>query len=679
MDRPVEKKFLSQKGRLFVLSFLMLFTELALIRWTGSNVIYLSYFSNFVLLGSFLGIGIGFLRGRTQPYLFPWAIVLLAFFVGFVLGFPVTIQRASEEDMLFFGVGTQGLPVWVALPIVFLTVATIMASIAQGVARLFASFEPLEAYRLDILGSLAGIAAFSLLSFLWAPPVVWGAIAAIAFLSVCDRPVRLVQFAGAAALVAALGAESLVPQYSWSPYYKLAVFQFGPGVVAISANGIPHQVILPLEKYSVKNALYLLPYQARTSKRLDRVLVVGAGNGVDTAIALRHGARRVDSVEIDPRIYQIGQQLNPARPYQDPRVHIHIDDGRAFLQRDTNRYDLILFALPDSLTLVSGQSSLRLESYLFTIQALASARAHLASNGVFAMYNVYREPWLVDRLALTLRDVYGHPPCIVHQAEHAAVLTIGLQPTGTRCDHVWQPGEGPIPAPVTDDRPFLYLKSASIPTLYLISLALIALVSLLAIRASAGPFRLMRPYADLFFMGAAFLLLETKSVVGFALLFGSTWFVNALVFFGILLAVYAAIETARRFTVRKPALAYIALFSWLALAWAIEPSSLLGLATSLRLTAAVALAFGPIFLANLIFADRFRSSASSTIAFGTNLLGAMLGGILEYASLLIGYRDLLVVVAVLYALAFGIEALDARHRKRDSEWCADTSLSPQSP
>ncbi|HZZ01212.1 MAG TPA: hypothetical protein VFE36_16740, partial [Candidatus Baltobacteraceae bacterium] len=388
-----------------------------------------------------------------------------------------------------------------------------------------------------------------------------------------------------------------------------------------------------------------------SAKHVGRVLVIGAGNGIDTAVALRQGAVSVDAVEIDPRIFEIGRRLNPDKPYTDPRVHVHIDDGRAFLQRDAGRYDLILFALPDSLTLVSGQSSLRLESYLFTSEAVASARAHLRPGGVFAMYNVYREQWLVDRLAQTLDTVFGHPPCIDTFQLHTAVLAVGLVPRDTSCANVWRPGPEGAPAPVNDDRPFLYLKTASIPGLYLVALGLIALCSLIAVRLTVGPLRSMRPYADLFFMGAAFLLLETKSVIVFALLFGSTWFVNALVFFGVLLAVYAAIETAKRFTFRNPAILYAALFAWLTVAWAIEPSRLLALDVPLRLAAAIALSFGPIFLANVIFADRFRSVAASTVAFGANLLGALLGGILEYASLVVGYRDLLIVVALLYALA----------------------------
>ena len=79
---------------------------------------------------------------------------------------------------------------------------------------------------------------------------------------------------------------------------------------------------------------------------------------------------------------------------------MHIDDGRAFLERTDRTYDTVIFALPDSLTLVAGSGPLRLESYLFTAQALQAVRgAPRAPAASFAMYNSYREPWLVDRYA----------------------------------------------------------------------------------------------------------------------------------------------------------------------------------------------------------------------------------------------------------------------------------------
>ena len=170
----------TSRARLVGLSFLMLFVELALIRWTGSNVIYLSYFSNFVLLGSFLGIGIGFLRSRASRQLFPWAAPSLALFVFFVLAVPVQVDRTGTQ-LIFFGGTPTGLPMWLTLPIVFIAVAVIMAMIADGVARTFATFDPLEAYRLDILGSIIGIAAFSALSFLGTPPIAWAIVVGISF------------------------------------------------------------------------------------------------------------------------------------------------------------------------------------------------------------------------------------------------------------------------------------------------------------------------------------------------------------------------------------------------------------------------------------------------------------------------------------------------------------------
>jgi hypothetical protein len=153
-------------------------------------------------------------------------------------------------------------------------------------------------------------------------------------------------------------------------------------------------------------------------------------------------------------------------------------------------------------------------------------------------------------------------------------------------------------------------------------------------------------------MGTAFLLLETKNVVQFALLFGTTWLVNALVFAGVLIAVLAAVEVSRHVVIRRPALVYLALLAALVTTWIVPPQALLGLSPLPRFAAASALAFAPIFLANVVFSQRFRDTSDSATAFGANLLGAMVGGVLEYTSLIFGYRWLLILITGLYALAF---------------------------
>ncbi|MFG1695372.1 spermidine synthase [Nonomuraea sp. NPDC049309] len=656
VDDGEKTHWLAVRPRLVLASAFMLFLELALIRWTGSNIVHLSYFTNFVLLGSFLGIGLGFLRvGRSdrQPYYSP---VVLALLVIVVLAFPVTVDRDTEGVLYWTSLSTSGPPAWAILPVVFCAAAIVLMGPAELVGRCFPELPRLEAYRYDLIGSLTGIAAFTLLSFLSAPPVFWGLIAAGCYaVLLVPRPPAL--YAGlvvvpAVAVIGLLLAETLTAGALWSPYYKVTTKPLvlaGVPVTDIAVNGIPHQQAVPAHVRLQWEAQYGLPYE-RTAKQPKDVLIVGAGSGTDVAIALSKGAARVDAVEIDPKLRELGGSTHPDRPYDDPRVTTHITDGRAFLERSDDTYDLILFALPDSLTLVSGASSLRLESYLFTEEAMRAARAHLKPGGTFSMYNYYRESWLVDRLAATMQRAFGHAPCVdvVSTAGQQAVITAGLTAADQRCATEW-PGAAPgTPEPAGDDRPFLYLKDATIPPLYLITLGLILAVSLLAVRAVAGPYRRMRPYADLFLLGVGFMLLETKSVTGFALLFGTTWVVNAIVFAGVLVAVLCAVEVTRRFRTPPLPVMYAVLFAGLLLAWLVPNEWLLALPVPLRAVAAVTVAFLPIFAANVIFAKRFADTADATTSFGANLLGAMVGGCLEYVALVVGYKGLLIVAAVLY-------------------------------
>jgi SAM-dependent methyltransferase len=551
----------------------------------------------------------------------------------------------------------RALPEWISVPVVFAGVVIVMAGIAGRVAMLFGRFEPLEAYRLDVVGSIAGIVAFSVLSFLHADPFAWSLVIVVAFAFLLLGSITRVVAAGLAAVVILGAVIAAAPRDEWSPYQRVSYrAPTADGKVAIFVNNRPHQTLAPIDLLLQQQPFYGDPYTHLVRSDPGNVLIVGAGSGNDVAIALRNGATHVDAVEIDPVLQQLGVEFHPDHPYQDPRVTVHIDDGRAFLERTSSTYDLILFALPDSLTLVSGQGGLRLESYLFTEEAMASVRDHLRPDGVFAMYNYYR-PDVFARYATTMVKVFGHAPCLDRgetgaSSRSQSVLTIARAPGGISCSTPWR-ATGLGPEPATDDHPFPYLRGRTIPGFYLVTLALVVLASLGFVRSGSGrPMRAMRPYLDLFFMGAAFLLLETKSVVQFALLFGTTWFVNSLVFAGILLSVLAAVEVARRARLPRPVVLFGALLVALIVAWAVPPDALLSLALVPRFALATALAFAPVFLANLIFAQRFRDVGASTVAFGANLLGAMVGGVLEYAALMVGYRALLIGVAAIYLLAY---------------------------
>jgi hypothetical protein len=171
-----------------------------------------------------------------------------------------------------------------------------------------------------------------------------------------------------------------------------------------------------------------------------------------------------------------------------------------------------------------------------------------------------------------------------------------------------------------------------------------------AAKASGTSLRRFSPH--FFLLGVAFLLLETRALVTFSLLFGTTWIVNSLVFFAVLASVLLAIAINARFRIRNPRWLYVGLLASIAIAWVLPPATLLIEPAWLRYLLAGVLAFAPVFFANLVFSHSFRDTWTADMAFASNLLGAMVGGAVEYVGLLTGYQALLVIVAVLYIAAW---------------------------
>ncbi|MGV1003833.1 MAG: spermidine synthase [Candidatus Nanopelagicales bacterium] len=683
--------------RLVLASTLMLFTELALIRWLGANVLHLSYFSNIVLLGSFLGIGLGFLRTKpdARP---PWYFVpMMGLLIVLVLVVPLGVDRTNSDLIFFTSLTTHGPPAWVVLPIVFVVTAAVLYGPGYLTGQCFFGLPRLSAYRYDLIGSITGITAFTLLSFLGSPSVVWGIVfsaLSLALLWPSPRAAADVRQAGAgvdraaprsqaAAIprlalgLAALGAvvavggltyESVQPNVRWSPYYKIETSTQQTTIgefTTILANGVPHQAVTDVNARIKFEPFYTIPYERSLREEPGKVLIVGAGTGTDVALALLKGATSVDAVEIDPEILNLGKTINPNKPFSDPRVTYHNNDGRAFIERTGQKFDTVLFALPDSLTLVAGASQLRLESYLFTQPAMDRVNEILTPDGVYAMYNYYREPWLVGRLGASMAAAFDHPPCIdLNTQFNSAVLVVAKDSAMQKCSATDNAATllAGAPAPVDDDRPFLYLKTPHIPGFYLAVLVMILLLSFGAVRLAVGKIARTRRYADLFLLGAAFMLLETRAVTMFALLFGTTWVVNAIVFGGVLVVVLCAVEftawlkrTGRKDSFPLP-VAYGVLLASLAVAWLVPLQSLLALPMGVRIVAAVAITFLPVFTANVVFASRFDASEEPGLAFGVNLLGSMVGGTLEYLALIVGYRSLLMIAALLYLAALTIGA-----------------------
>jgi len=385
--------------RLFALVFLTLYLELALIRYTSAEVLYLGYFSNFVLISAFLGIGTGFLLAERKWNLLKWAPLAVLGLLAFVLAtrIDVTALRQSTGQLFFGRPGnTLEIPLALSLAIIFVTSVFIFAAVAQATARLFKHYTPIVAYSIDIGGSLAGIAVFTLHSALGGNPLQWFAVIFVIFALLNLRHALPVVLTGAVVIAVLMLAKPADRMVSWSPYQRIDVQPVDHGYL-ILANGIGHQTMVPV---GYKEPIYDFPY--RTVKQItkrqgyDDALIIGSGGGTDVSYALHYGVKHVDAVEIDPEILAAGRKLHPAQPYSDPRVSAYNTDGRAFMERTDKRYDLIIFALPDSLASFSNLSNIRLESFLFTNESFTQARDLLKEDGVLILYNYYRKDWLVD-------------------------------------------------------------------------------------------------------------------------------------------------------------------------------------------------------------------------------------------------------------------------------------------
>jgi SAM-dependent methyltransferase len=668
---------------LFVSSFLVLFLETALIRWMPAYVRLLAYFSNFILLASFLGIGVGCLLAFRRRNLFAWFPLIQLAVVVAVDRLRLEVALPSTSTIYFSsGTAEPVVPVesTLLLPLLFVTVAALFVTVAHRMGRELTGRPPLRAYVINLLGSLAGVAAFALVSWLQLPPIVWFGVATAAALPFVFDGRRLVAAANIALLAASLVIVYRMQSGSlWSPYYRITVFQDKADTV-VEVNHIFHQSMAPVTH---KEYFYQWPYTV-FGDSFDEVLILGAGTGTDVAAALRHGAKHVTAVDIDPVILRLGAERHPDRPYSDPRVTVVCDDARHFLRTSTKKYDLVVFALIDSLTVQSSFSGVRLESYMFTKESFESVRDHLSPRGVMVLYNYFREKWLVDRLANTAAEVFGRDPLgHVHQDRaYLAVMLAGPRvaeltttPPLPADVNAYGQAHHPSPAhplirdpgvaPATDDWPFLYMRSPGIPRHYLGALAVVLGLSALAVWLAIRDQTLPAPPAlpalpalpapkwswHFFLLGAGFMLLETKSIVQFALLWGSTWSSASLAIASVLVMALASALVAGRVEIRRRGVIAAVLLGLIVLNYFVPVGRVTFASRAAESLFYGLLVFSPVFCAGLLFSSSFRRSSSTATDFGANLLGAIVGGVGEYLSLFAGYRFLLVLVAVCYMAA----------------------------
>src|SRR5438876_4633692 len=428
-------------------SLLSLFLELLMIRWISSEIRIFAYFKNFVLIACFLGFGLGchLSRRRANLLLLVVPLTTLTLLIKLpwrslrtLMGLIPALVGASSEVHVW-GVHPEfSFPLLVAAIAIIVPIFSLICFLFIPLGQLVGWYlqnasKGILAYSVNVLASLGGIILFTVLCFLNQPPMTWLLVAGLLLVRLL-WDLRRLRWATALVFVACLGLLSLgVGNHKavyWSPYQKLTLApREDAGKVILyelTTNDIFYQQILDLspgfvashpelfDKLPVEWNPYNLPYHFYS--RPPSVLVLGAGMGNEAAAALRTGAGHVTAVEIDPLILQLGEKLHFEKAYSSPLVQHVQDDARNYVQSSHNRFDLIVFSLLDSHTTSSHFTNIRIDNYVYTLEALQAAKRHLLPDGVFIVKFDVETPWVAGRLYSLLDTVFGRAPLQV-QAE----------------------------------------------------------------------------------------------------------------------------------------------------------------------------------------------------------------------------------------------------------------------
>lgn len=678
---------------LALISLLSLFLEMLMIRWISSEIRVFAYFKNLVLVACFLGFGLGcYLCGRRVQLM---AMVAPLLVLTVVLKTPLSpIRQIVTALPQMLGGGTEvriwGVP---ALPTSWLGTLLALAVMVPLFAVVAMMFVPagqlvgwylekasngVTAYSVNVLASLAGIGAYTLLCFLYQPPAVWMLVAGLLAVLVFWRKPQARWVLGATFLACVLLLSVRDHRHTstyWSPYQKLDLRpNYENGRIAsytLNTNDSWYQQIVDLSPEFVQShpeefrerpaewRAYNLPYRFYPAPA--SVLVLGSGMGNDVAAALRNGAGRVVAVEIDPLILKLGGELHFEHPYQSPRTQVVLDDARSYIQNSKDSFDLIVFSLLDSHTTASHFSNIRIDNFVYTREAMEKARQLLKPDGLFVVKFQVDNPWVVGRLYALMKATFGQDP-VQFEMDTTGYDTGGrffIAGSRLRIEQAMSnpalaafvhehSGMATEPARLTtDDWPYFYQHEPGLP----ISVILVSVAVLLTFGWFLRQTSRTEGSVDFHFLllGAGFMLLEAQIVSRMALLFGTTWVVNSIVVSGLLCLIVAANLVYQRFPEIPMRWAYAGLFVSLVVSFAVPLEKLFFESFAVRAVVSTIVLCLPVFFAGIIFVSSFAKANFQGSALGSNLFGSLAGGLLESLSLWFGLKSLIILAAVIYA------------------------------
>jgi spermidine synthase len=696
----------NQAWGIFLISILGLFLETLFIRWIGTEIRIFAYLQNTVLVACFLGLGIGMFTS-SKPIAIKQSLIPMTVFLclmaipltRLVLGSISEILSTFGDFVIWTSQGTNNINQSIILLIagliltygVLILIVDMFVPIGRILGRLMnVNQNPILAYSINIFGSILGTWSFVLLSFFYQPPFVWFLITAILiaifiFWSNRDRKINFGLLALLVILSWFAGQVSGALKVTWSPYQKLVVRQSQAnwlGDYYIDVNNIGYQVIMDLSEARVSAEPERFPPGLRGLSQYDMpamlhpnpnsILLVGAGSGNDAAGALRHGVQSVTAVEIDPAIINIGSEFHPEHPYSSPKVEVVNDDARSFFATTTQKYDVISFGLLDSHTTTSLTNA-RLDHYVYTKESIIQAKSRLKEGGIMVLTFEAQKPFIADRIQRVLEEVFNQPP-IVFRIPLSAYGAGGVMfITGDLENVQRQLQQNPAlaayirhlqttnPVPLThntkittDDWPYLYLESPKIPLLYYLLIGLIAAVFLRSYRkwqASKDISITNRMFWHFASLGAAFLLLEVQNISKASVVLGNTWQVNAVIISSILTMALLANWIAYKFPKLPVSPVYFLLVGTCLALYFIDLARFGFLPYPLKATIVGALTSLPMLFSGIIFIRSFAIAPDKSNALGANLIGALVGALLQSITFVAGIKALLLVVAGFYLLS----------------------------
>jgi hypothetical protein len=205
----------------------------------------------------------------------------------------------------------------------------------------------------------------------------------------------------------------------------------------------------------------------------------------------------------------------------------------------------------------------------------------------------------------------------------------------------------------TDDWPFFYMPRRIYPVTYLVMVLQVLVLSLL-FAANFLPERPKFSHLSFFFLGAGFMLIETKGITEMGLTFGNTWQVIGIVIAGILIMAFLGNLAVHWLRLRRSLIPYLLLFATLTAGWCVARSGGFASTPIGRLETAIVLTL-PLLFSGIIFSTLLSSKGQVSGMIAMNLLGAMCGGLLEYNSMYFGFRFLYLLAMGCYLLAFVAE------------------------